>query len=406
MRRVKWLTILLLAVSLTELSIAYAQPHNVVMLKNGSVIKGDMVVQRIGNDMTVDAENAIFIIEPTDIVSKKTRKVSYDNLSRELKRWVLENRALKGDAYERYAELEDITTDKYSFYGLVSKPNDEKGNKYVLVSPATLNIKWRDIDNIERNSSDDIKYNIVDVIKTIDGKTYSGRLTSQNAGESVTIETSGRLVTVPNVKIMEIRKEKPNNSDSYFNKIDFTNAVILKDGSVKEGLIIANHYGRKAKDRYIILLDRNGKSEKIPNSNISEFHTKYDKIEKSPYLPGKVYLNEFRIDRAGTERVSDKIVFLDKKVFPFPEGITITFKSEGSKLSGGWSLVALSECQTSNRKSSWGYKVDNKQENTIPEKSNDSGSSISSISYGYLSPGYYALVNEANTEAYVFKITK
>lgn len=348
---------------------AQATSHSIITLKNGSEIKGDIVVQRFGNDLTIESETAVFVIEPNDIVSKKTRKVNYDDLSRELKRWVLENRALKGDAYGRYAELEDIKTDKYSFYGLISKQHDDKGCSYVQVSKSTFNIKWDDIRYIKKNTSGDIKYGLIDNIITLDGKNYKGKILSQRAGENVVIETTEGHVTIPNVKIIEIRKVAPKDSDSWLDYIDFTNIVLLKDGSEKEGLIIANHFGKKITDNYVVMLDLSGKSETILNSNISEIHTKYVSDGKSLYTPDQVYLNEFKVKSAKSQRLSNGIVFLEKQVFPFPEGICITFKSEGGKLAGDWRLVALSEFKTSDGKSSWGYDISKKEENTINLKS-------------------------------------
>lgn len=385
----------------------YAIPHSTITLKNGSVINGDIVVQRVGKDMTIEAENATLLIDPKDIMSRKTRKVKYENLSREMKRWVLENRTLKGDAYGRYAELEDIKTKKYAYSDLIIKPQEESNNiSFVQVSPSTFTVKWSDIQNISKNVSEDIKDQLIDIVTTYNGKTYEGKILSQKNGESITLNTSKGQVTISNKEVKEIRKKKPEGSNSYFNNIDYLNIILLKDGKEKEGLITAHHYGKKAKGNEIILLKRDGKTEIIPVSAISEYRTKYDTKERPIYIPGKVYINEFKIDKARFQRLSDNIVFLEKQVFPFPEGISITFKSGGEKLAGNWSLVALSELSASNGKSSFGYNVNKRKDNTIPPKSDDPQSIIRQISYGYLSPGYYALVNDSESEAYVFKITK
>ncbi len=368
-------------------------------------------MQKFGKEMTIEAEDATLVINPKDIVSKKTRKVKYENLSREMKRWVLENRALKGDAYGRYAELEDIKTKRYSYSGLIRKSDDGKqggkpGVTYLQVSPTTYNVKWDDVQNIGKNTSDVIKDELIDVVTTFSNKKYEGKIVSQKIGDNITIQTKKGLISVHNKEIKEIRKTKPEGSNNYFNLIDFKNVIVLKNGTEKEGLITSHHYGAKPKENYIILLDQNGKSENIQISTISEFRTKFDKKDRVIYTPGKMYINEFKIENASSQRFADKIVFLEKQVFPFPEGISITFKAEGDKLSGNWSLVALSELATANGKSSWGYEVMKKSENTISPTATDNLSLLNQITYGYLSPGYYALVNDSDTYAYVFKITK
>jgi len=134
--------------------------------------------------------------------------------------------------------------------------------------------------------------------------------------------------------------------------------------------------------------------------------TKYQNTEVEPYLRGKVYLNEFKIEKAKTQRQDKNMVFKDEKVFPFPEGVTIEFKSPDQKFIRGWNLIVLSEMTLNNGKTSWGYNLSTRNENIIQPKPQDSQSSLSCIKFGYLSPGYYALVNDDDTESYVFKITK
>lgn len=399
-------TLIILGIALLYQS-AQAIPHSSIRLKNGSVINGDITVQRLGDDITIEAKNAIFIIEPKDIEWKNTRRVRYDELSREIKRWVLENRVLKGDAYGRFAELDDIKTKHKTYYGLVNNIEDGIGtNTYIQLLPTTYNFKWKDIDRIDRIKSDDIRYRIIDRVTTYEGKKHEGTIISQNAGKSITIETNKGTVVIPNDEIKEIDKTVPNNSTDLFNLIDFENEVVLRDGTQINGLIISHHYGKKAKDNYLTLIDKNGKIDNILLSTVSEFRTKYDKTETSIYNPGKVYLNEFRIDKAHIQRVDNNIVFIEKKVFPFPEGIGITFKSDGNDFSDGWSLIALTEQSTSTGKSSWGFRIDQKEDQTIHPNSKGEAETISQINYSYLSPGFYTLINEPNTEAYVFKITK
>lgn len=384
-----------------------AAPHSTVTLKNGSVINGDIVVQRVGNELTINAENATLMIALKDVVSKNTRKVKYENLSREMKRWALENRALKGDAYGRYAELVDLKTKKNTYTGLIRMPQDGNAvNTYLLVTPSTINVKWDEVQTIEKNTSRDIKYGLIDNVTTYSDKKYTGKIVSQTPGRSLTIRTDKGLVTLSSKDVKEIRKTKPAGADSYYSEIDFRNVIVSKDGKEKDGLVTMQHYGKKAKDNYITLTDDNGKSETIPLSAIAEIRTKYDDKDRPVYAPGCVYINEFRIDNATAQRTSDKVVFVDRKVFPFPEGISITFKSAGDKMSGKWSLVALSELPAADGRPSWGYETGKMADNTVQPTSRDRVSMMTQITYGYLSPGYYALVSDTGKEAYIFKITK
>lgn len=386
---------------------SFAGQHSTIRLNNGSVINGDIISQRPGDGLTVDVENATLVIDPKEIMSRTIRKVKYEDLSRELKRWSLENKALIGDAYGRYAELEDIRTKDHKFSGLVSKRDD--GNKtmsYVLLAHDTLNFKWNEVNDIIKNQSSDIRYDLFDEVVTNGGKTFKGRIISQKTGEKLTMETSSGRVDIANKDIAEIRKLTRDGSDGYLDKTDYKNILRLKNGTESHGVITAYHYGRRHKDNFITFQDLEGKIQDVSGAIITEYLTEYKPTEKDTYQTGKVYLNEFRIDEAKMQSNDDRIVFVDKKVFPFPEGITTTFKTKGDSLSGNWTLVALSRQQTAEGPYSWGYEINEKEDNTVRPDSAEIQSEMNTITYGYLSPGFYALVNESDTKAYVFKITK
>lgn len=385
----------------------FASPHAIVTLKDGTVTEGNIVVQRPGADITIEADNATIVVAPNDLVSSKARKVKYENLPKEWKRWVLENKALKGDSYGRYAVMEDIKTKKYSFPGVINKQDDEKKNTiYLQVVPSTMKFNWNDVQSIQKIYSNDTKYDLIDEIVTTKGKVYSGKITSQIPGSDVTIETDNSKVRVKTKEIKEIRKHKPKGSGSSFDLVDYINVIKLKDGTEKSGLITLNHYGNKEKDNYLTLLSKNGNTEKILISKIAEYITKYDSDKKPEYQPGRVYINEFKANKAKIQREGNNIVCIDKQAFPFPEGIEISFKSNGKSLNGNWRLIALKEIGMSNGRISWGYNTRDKDNFTIPSKSSDSQSSINTLTFGYISPGFYALVNDSDTEQYVFKIIK
>ena len=102
----------------------------------------------------------------------------------------------------------------------------------------------------------------------------------------------------------------------------------------------------------------------------------------------------------------DKVAFIDKKVFTFPEGITTTFKAVGAKFQGAWNLISLENLPLKNGEYTQGYDTEIRKSNVVTPTATDLVGGISSISFGYLSPGFYALVNEAETEKYIIKIKK
>lgn len=68
---------------LTIIIPAYAQQETTLIMKNGSKITGNIVVQRPGKDITVEATEALLVVSDGEIKSKKDKYVRYEKLPRE-----------------------------------------------------------------------------------------------------------------------------------------------------------------------------------------------------------------------------------------------------------------------------------------------------------------------------------
>lgn len=403
----KIVSILLFFVILFNLS-ANAEQKTTIVLKNGSAIVGNVIVQRPGIDMTVAAASARFIIEESNIVSKREKKVKYESLPREWKRWALENKALQGNADGRYVVLYDIKTSNDNFTNVARMEQSEMPKVfYVQVEPQNYKLTWADVNDIRKIlPKHQTENTIEDEVVTNKGKNYVGVIVSQQIGKKVTIKTSASTVEIPATDIKETIKLPVPRSTNLYKLADYTNVIVLKDGSTKEGVIKSQHYGKKDKEQYIVLLKENGTSEQILTSKVKEFRTDYKKQNVETYKSGLVYVNEFHIQKAKTRTEGDKVAFIDKKVFTFPEGITTTFKAVGAKFQGAWQLIALENLPMENGEYTQGYDAVICKNNVVTPSATDLVGGISSISFAYLSPGFYALVNEAETEKYIIKIKK
>ena len=60
-----------------------ASTQSTIILKNGSKIIGDIIVQRPGVDLTIDGVRAELVIEESNVRSVQNKKVKYEKLSRE-----------------------------------------------------------------------------------------------------------------------------------------------------------------------------------------------------------------------------------------------------------------------------------------------------------------------------------
>ena len=113
-----------------------------------------------------------------------------------------------------------------------------------------------------------------------------------------------------------------------------------------------------------------------------------------------------RINKAAVKTVKGVTCYVEKQIYPFPEGIAITFKSKGASLQGSWNLIALEKVEMQDGAITYGYDNDIRRKNSINPSSTELTEGISSISFAYLSPGFYALVNEDSNASYIIKIVK
>lgn len=403
----KIVSILLFLMILFSLS-ANAEQKSTIVLKNGSVLVGNIIVQRPGTDIIIAAISARLIIEESNIVSKREKKVKYESLPREWKRWALENKALLGNADGRYIVLYDIKTKNDNFTNLSKVEQNEMPKvSYVQVEPQNYKLVWTDVNDIRKiEPKNQTENTIEDEVVTSKGKNYVGVIISQQIGKKITIKTSTSTVEVPATDLKETIKLPVPRTTSLYKLADYVNTLVLKDGSTKEGIIKSQHYGKKDKEQYIVLQKENGTSEQILTSKVKEFRTDYKEQNVETYKSGYVYVNEFHIQKAKTRMEGDKVAFIDKKVFAFPEGITTTFKAVGAKFQGAWRLIALENLPLQNGEYTQGYDAEICKNNVVTPSATDLVGGISSISFTYLSPGFYALVNEAETEKYIIKIKK
>lgn len=399
--------IFFLLLALLSLYSSKAEQKTTVVLKNGSVIAGNIIVQQPGTDLTIAATSARLIIEESNIVYKREKKVKYESLLREWKRWALENKALQGNADGRYIVLYDIKTKNDNFTNLAKVEQNEMPKvSYVQVEPQNYKLVWSDVNDIRKIvPKNQTENTIEDEVVTTKGKNYVGVIISQQIGKKITIKTSTSTVEIPATDIKETMKLSVPRSANLYTLADYTNTIVLNDGSTKEGVIKSQHYGKKDKEQYVVLQKENGTSEQILTSKVKEFRTDYKKQNVETYKSGYVYVNEFHIQKAKTIAEGDKVAFIDKKVFTFPEGITTTFKAVGAKFQGAWSLIALDNLTMENGEYTQGYDAKIRKNNVVTPSATDLVGGISSISFDYLSPGFYALINEAETEKYIIKIT-
>ena len=396
--------IILSIVSCTMAFSLSAEEKTTIKLTDGSSLTGKIVVQRPGIDITIATESASFVIDDSKILSRKQKKVKYEDLAREWKRWALTEKSLQGNANGRYLVFYEVKTKDYLFTDVVKVEHvDAPKQTYENRVPNTYKIKWKDVSSILRSpSKNDGRAVIEDEVTTTSGQTYQGFIVSQQLGDKISIKTQKGVTELNWNSIVETRKVSSSKSLKINEIADYTNTIILKDGTSKTGIIAVQHYGKKEKEKYVTILNEKGERENILLGKISEYRTAYQDRTKPVYEHDFIYVNEFHIKQAKTKVEGDNTYYTDKKVFPFPEGIVISFKTGGAKLSGEWCLIALDSMLMNDGSSTQGFSSKTRESNSIKPSTTD----LTDNAFTYLSPGFYALVHDSSPETYIIKITK
>ena len=76
-------------------------------------------------------------------------------------------------------------------------------------------------------------------------------------------------------EVLETRCVPRSSSFSLGEQVDYTNTIILKDGTTKDGVVVTKHYGKKEKNQYITLLNGNGKKEKVKLTLVTEGNSSF-----------------------------------------------------------------------------------------------------------------------------------
>lgn len=397
-----------LAMVLVQRTPVQAQHTTTVELNNGSRITGLVTVQRPGTDIMIKVERAELVVEQPAQAALEHKNVKYESLPREWKRWSLMHNALQGNADGRYLAMYDIKTRDYTYNGVVRvERNSTPKVVYVQVMPETYRVKWGDIKSVSYSKpSANAKGGTDDELTTFGGKTYRGTIVRLLAGKTFSMATADATVDIPVADVYERRKVVRVSGAKLYDQAGCTNSLLMKDGTVKEGVIELYRYGKKPKDQYVQLVAADGKTEKLKPADIVEYRTAYAADSSMPYRKGGVYANEFRMRKAAVRTEDGQTAYVDRKVFTFPEGIAVTFKAVGTRLADGWYLVALDNMTLADGTQTQGYTAATRTANAIQPSSTDLVGEVGSISFGYLSPGYYALVNDSSSDTYIIKIKK
>lgn len=385
--------------------------QNTIRMKNGTVVEGYITVQRPGKDMKVKSHSAILTVNSDEVQTRREYTVRFEDLSREWKRWALENWGRKklkftGNKYEGlYVNFYEIRTKNLNLPQVARLyPEDAAAGTetYLQYGEDEYQVPADGIAEIRKAvPSPDRKLGVDDRVVTRSGQTYTGTIILSKPGESLTVQTPNGQVTVSESDVRELHSLPRLEGIPLFDQADYRNVVVMKDGDTVEGVITLKSSEAPA----TVTVSQEVDSYSIQASQIAEYRTNYIEKDKAVYGEGRVYVNEFLQKQAVGRRSNGTTVLNTDKVFVFPEGLSVTFKAGGSKFyDSEWRLILLEDVSVPGQQPVYGYREATEQ-SMKPEDSNILFTDgVSSITFGYLAPGYYALSDAGHSEMYLFRI--
>lgn len=379
MERMKLYTIVFLSLCC---SIMWAEPHDKLILKDGSILEGYISVQRPGKDIIFMAEKATVYIPSSKVLTIENQDVELTSLSDGWKEWASTNASLvkKMDKKE-YLVLSDIlfpeidtaeedtivsgsdstvvstevTTEKYINWNVVPRKVRllEKGAviKYLDCSPNLYYMNWDDIRMIKREKRQNLELSgLVDVIELRSGEKFEGQIIEQVPNKLIRLLKDNGVVEVINTKqIATQRKVKLNKNQSLFEQSPLLDIIRSKDGDEITGILIEQNYGNEKEGGYLLIQNERGDIQRKDNRSVSEIRRERN-MKYNPLSDVTIEGEEVLINRKKTEEAilneQEKILIVD----PNSKATVLNADSIGRKLivelqenksNGGFILLKL-----------------------------------------------------------------
>lgn len=183
----------------------------------------------------------------------------------------------------------------------------------VTTENGTEKYMWNNIVKTKKLFRDNSDFGIKERITLSSGTVLEGRISEQNIGRNIIIETAnGGHKVIGLDDIVSIDSESVSDSIPLWEQIVFLDRLILRDSTVIDGFIVSRRLGESVS----ILQQNRFKPDVIPLSEIAV----YQKIKNTDYLMNDdhvtVEINEHAVQLAKCEIVDDIIVKIRQSETP------------------------------------------------------------------------------------------
>lgn len=242
---------------------AFAQ-RSTLTLKDGSVLRGYIAVQRPGQYITFCTTDADVYIDNSNALEIEERFVPFSSLP---KGW--QKKTSDGESGLRLCTISYGTSQhpmaKITEHGATIRYEQHCDDSY--------NLNWTDIQKISRDDTDLSSQSLYDKIMLDDGTSYIGLVVEQRPGESTKIKLRNGEVRVLEQSSIKISSKIAKSVDiDIWKARPYTNTIVLDDGQKLTGIIVSQHIGDDAYDSYVELYKPDGTQECINFIDIEEYH--------------------------------------------------------------------------------------------------------------------------------------
>ena len=243
---------------------AFAQ-RSTLTLKDGSVLRGYIAVQRPGQYITFCTTDADVYIDNSNALEIEERFVPFSSLPKGWQKKTSGN----GDSGLYLCTISDGTSQhpmtKITERGATIRYEQHCDDTYILY--------WTDIQKISRDDTNLSSQSLYDKITIDDGTSYIGLVVEQRPGESTKIKLRNGEVRVLEQSSIKISSKIAKSVDiDLWKARPYTNTIVLDDGQKLTGIIVSQHIGDDAYDSYVELYKPDGTQQRINFIDIEEYH--------------------------------------------------------------------------------------------------------------------------------------
>lgn len=193
------------------------------------------------------------------------------------------------------------TSDNKVYTGFIS--TQIPGKQIIFVSDGqVIPFDYSDLLMIRYEEHDSkLLTGLSDVIKTRDGKLFSGHITEQVFGKSIKIKTSEAEETIDASNILEQQKEKMSPDYTLMEQAPYKTLIKTENEEEYVGVVVTQYYGNEETPSYLEISSEDGVNKRVNISDICQMrrlpNNEYREIKESSFNieDGKVYFNQLRI---------------------------------------------------------------------------------------------------------------